>query len=216
MLQEAFHRMSFKPWLLLLPLLLTPEPRTHAQLRERIAPPEPTTPAARRFTDPRYHIALEIPAAWNLTRRDGEVSTFHLDARSAPPTAQLRAVASIAFNPFPQSNFSGALVYFSVSPKTNDAACAAQAFLPLHHPATTAEIAGVSFAHGSDEHGGLCVESRDDVYTSFRGHACYRFDLVLNTFCGGAVNGVRDMTHAEREDIHARQQSILDSLTLKP
>jgi hypothetical protein len=203
--------MLLKPALLLLLLLSAFDQPLAAQVQK----PEPTTPAARRFTDPRYHVALQIPAAWTLTRRDGEVSTFHLDARSAPATSQLRAVATIAFNPFPQSNFTGALVYFSVSRRPTDADCAAQAFLPLHRPATTAEIAGVSFAHGYDEHGGLCIESRDDVYTAFRNNACYRFDLVLNTFCAGDVSGVREMTHAELEDIHARQQSILDSLTLR-
>ena len=217
MLQEAFYRMSLKPALLLLVLSSVLDQPLHAQLQKRTTPPEPTTPAARRFTDPRYHVALQIPAAWTLTRRDGEVSTFHLDARSAPPTSQLRAVASIAFNPFPQSNFTGALVYYSVSPRTTDAACAAQSFLPLHRPATTTEISGVTFAHGSDEHGGgICIESRDDVYTAFRNNACYRFDLVLNTFCGGEVSGVREMTHAEREDIRTREQSILNSLTLTP
>ena len=216
MLQEAFYRMSLKPALLLLVLSSVLDQPLHAQLQKRTTPPEPTTPAARRFTDPRYHVALQIPAAWTLTRRDGEVSTFHLDARSAPPTSQLRAVASIAFNPFPQSNFTGALVYYSVSPRTTDAACAAQSFLPLHRPATTTEISGITFAHGSDEHGGgICIESRDDVYTAFRNRACYRFDLVLNTFCGQPV-GVREMSHAELDDIHAREQSILNSLTLTP
>jgi hypothetical protein len=201
-----------KPVLLLLVLVSVVDQSLHAQLQK----PEPTTPAARRFTDSRYHVALQIPAAWNLNRRDGEVSTFHLDARSAPLTAQLRAVTNIAFNPFPQSNFSGALVYFSVSPRTTDADCAAQSFLPLHRPATTTEINGIAFAHGSDEHGGgICIESRDDVYTAVRHNACYRFDLVLNTFCGGEVSGVREMTHAEREDIHAREQAILNSLTLR-
>jgi hypothetical protein len=187
-----------------------------AQLEKRTSPPEPATPAARRFTDPRYHLAFQIPAAWNLSRRDGEVSTFHLDARSAPPSSQLRGVASIAFNPFPQSNFSGALVYFSVSPRGTDADCASQAYLPLHRPATTVEINGVSFAHGYDEHGGICTESRDEVYTAFRGKACYRFDLVLNTFCGGEVSGVREMSHAELDDIRTREQKILDSVTLNP
>jgi hypothetical protein len=216
MLQEAVYRMPFKPALLLLLLVSVFDQPLHAQLQKRATPPEPTTPAARRFTDSRYHVAFQIPAAWNLTRRDSEVSTFHLDARSAPPTSRLRAVATIAFNPFPQSNFSGALVYFSVSPKTTDADCAAQAFLPLHRPATTAEINGVSLAHGYDEHGGICTESRDDVYTAFRGKACYRFDLVLNTFCGGEVSGVREMTHAELDDIHAREQKILSSLEFHP
>jgi hypothetical protein len=214
--QEAVYRMPLKLALLLLVLVSAFDQPLHAQLQKRPTPPEPTTPAAGRFTDPHYHVALQIPAAWTLTRRDGEVSTFHLDARSAPPTSQLRAVATIAFNPFPQSNFSGALVYYSVSPRTTAAACASKAFLPLHHPATTAEINGVSFAHGYDEHGGICTESRDDVYTAFGNKACYRFDLVVNTFCGGDVSGVREMSHAELEDIHTREQSILNSLTLTP
>jgi hypothetical protein len=214
--QEALYRMSFKPALLFLLLASALDESVHAQLQKRDAPPEPTTPAARRFTDPRYRVALEIPTAWNLTRRDGEVSTFHLDARSAPSSSQLRGVASIAFNPYPQSTFSGALVYFSVSPRTTDADCARQAFLPLHRPATTAEINGVSFSHGYDEHGGICIESRDDVYTAYRSKACYRFDLVINTFCGGDVSGVRDMTHGEMDDIRAREQKILGSLAFHP
>jgi hypothetical protein len=208
--------MSLKLWLSPLLVLSVFAPHAPAQLQKRESPPEPTTPSARRFTDPRYHVALEIPAAWNLSRRDGEVSTFHLDARSAPPASQLRSVASIGFNPYPQSTFSGALVYFSVSPRTTDAECARQTFLPLHRPATTAEINGVSFSHGYDEHGGICIESRDDVYTAYRRNACYRFDLVLNTFCGGDVSGARDMTHAEMEDIRAREQRILNSLAFQP
>src|SRR5271154_2185819 len=197
-------------------LCLQPSGRLQAQLQKRTSQPEPTTPAARRFSDPSYHVGFQVPAAWNLSRRDGEVSTFHLDARSAPPGSQLRGVASIAFNPFPQSNFSGALVYFSVSPRSTDADCASQAYLPLHRPVTRVDINGVSFAHGYDEHGGICTESRDEVYTAFRGKACYRFDLVLNTFCGGEVSGVREMTHAELDDIRGREQKILDSVTLNP
>jgi hypothetical protein len=210
--------MPLKPSRLLtlaLLVLSAATPQLHAQTprREAASVSEPTTPAAQHFHDSRYHVAFDLPAAWNLSRRDGEVSTFHLDARSAAPTAQLRAVASIAFNPYPLSTFSGALVYFSVTPRINDADCASQAFLPLHRPATTESIHGVSFAHGSDEHGGVCIESRDEVYTAFRNHACYRFDLVLNTFCGEQV-GARAMTHAEMENIRARQQKILDSLDL--
>jgi hypothetical protein len=189
--------------------------RLHAQA---LKPPlgEPTTPAGRRFSDSRYRVAFDIPAAWNLSRRDGEVSTFHLDARSAPATAQLRGVASISFNPYPQSTFSGALVYFSISPRTSDADCAQQAFLPLHRPATTTGINGISFSHGYDEHGGICTESRDDVYTAYHGKDCYRFDLVVNTFCGGEVSGVRDMNHAEMEDIRARERKILNSIEFQP
>jgi hypothetical protein len=197
-------------------LLCAAAPHLHAQSRgEAGVVSEPMTPAAQRFHDSRYRVDFDLPAAWNLSRRDGEVSTFHLDARSAAPTAQVRAVASIAFNPYPRSTFSGALVYFSVAPRVSDADCASQAFLPLHRPATTVAIRGIAFAHGSDEHGGACIESRDEVYTLMRNHACYRFDLVVNTFCGQQV-GAREMTHAEMENIRARQESILNSLELTP
>ncbi len=177
--------------------------------------PDPTTPAARTFTDSRYGVSLALPVGWDLSRRDGELSTFHLDARSAPTSSQLRAVAAISFNPYPLSTFSGALVYFSVAPHLSDADCARQAFLPLHKPATTAQVNGISFSRGHDEHGGLCTESRDDVYTAWRRNACYRFDLVLNTFCA-KVSGAQEMTLPEVQEIHAREEKILGSIELKP
>lgn len=186
-----------------------------AALTAQAQQPEPITPAARHLSDQKYGFTLQIPAAWNLSRRDGELSTFHMDARSAPPTSQLRAVAALSFNPYPLSTFSGALVYVSVAPHLSDADCAGQAFLPLHKPATTAQINGISFSRGHDEHGGFCVESRDDVYTTYRRNACYRIDLVVNTFCA-KVSGAQEMTVREMENIQSREHQILDSLTLKP
>lgn len=198
------------------PALLLLASLSLAALAQQAKPaPDPTTPAARHFTDARYGISLQLPAGWDLSRRDGELSTFHLDARSAPASSQLREVAAISFNPYPMSTFSGALVYFSVAPHQSDADCARQAFLPLHKPATTAQINGISFSRGHDEHGGMCTESRDDVYTVWRRNACYRFDLVLNTFCA-KVSGAQEMTLPELEEIHAREIKILQSIELKP
>jgi hypothetical protein len=169
------------------------------------------TPPARTFRDTRNHLTLKIPAGWTLSTRDGEVSTFHLDARSAPVTARLRAVASIADNPFPLSTFSGAFLYLSVTPAANDASCAKQA------PDTsgTKQIAGQTFAHGHAEQASrICTESRDDIYTAYHRHACYRFDLVTNTFCR-QVSGAKDMTPTELDNIHQRMESILSSVVLQ-
>jgi hypothetical protein len=193
-------------------------PALEAQLLKPAPPPaEPTSPAARHFKDSRYGVSFQLPAGWNFTRRDGELSTFHLDARSAPRSALLRAVTDLSFNPYPLSTFSGALVYSSVSPHSTDAACANEAVLPLHRPETRNQINGVTFVHGHDEHGDMCIESRDEVYTTYRHKACYRFDLVMNTFCGGdAGGGARDMTKSEMDNILARQVKILNSVVLKP
>jgi len=175
--------------------------------------PDPQTPPARTLHDSRYGITFEVPAGWSLTRKDGEVSTFNLDARSAPAATQMRAVVNITFNPFPYSTFSSAFFYFSVTPQISDAQCHQQARAQLPRTITTTDINGVTFSHGYDQHGAICTEARDEVYTTFRNNTCYRFDLVINTFCGGdAGAGARDMTQKEMDSILQRMDNILNTV----
>ena len=174
--------------------------------------PEPNTPPARPFHDARYGVSFTIPPAWNLDRRDGNVSTFHLDARTAAHTAQMRAVATISFNPHPYSTSAGALFYFSVTPNVTANQCASQASAHAPHTVTTMQIAGVPFTHGYDEHGGICTESRDEIYTTPHNNACYRFDAVINNFCGGDVSGVQDISERELDDVRKRMQNILNTV----
>src|SRR5579862_2978275 len=139
------------------PVLGKPEP-VPPFLRGKAPAPEPTTPPARPFHDSRYGVSFTIPPAWNIDRRDGDVSTFRFDARNAAHTAQMRAVATISFNPHPYSTFSGALFYFSVTPNVTANQCAAQAIARAPHTVSMATVAGVNFTHGYDEHGGICTE----------------------------------------------------------
>ncbi|WP_158942909.1 hypothetical protein [Granulicella sp. S190] len=173
---------------------------------------EPTMPPAHPFHDGRYGITFTVPAAWELNRKDAEVSTFNLDARSVARTTQLRAVASISFNPHPNSTFSGALFYFSVTPHLTPAECSSQATIQAPRTASTAQIGGIPFTHGYDEHGGICTESRDEIYTTAHNNSCYRFDAVINTFCGGDVSGVQDISPRELDSVRKRMQKILDSV----
>lgn len=197
-------------------LLGASSPGLHAQTSSTPAP-EPTTPPSQHFRDPRYGVSFQIPAAWRLSRKDSDFSTFSLDARTAPRNSQLRAVSDIAFNPFPYSTFSGALFYFSVTPHTTEAQCTQQASAQAPRTQSIAQIGGVPFTHGYDEHGGICPESRDEIYTAQRKDVCYRFDLVINTFCGGdAGGGARDITPRELEAVRHRMQAILDSVRFDP
>lgn len=173
---------------------------------------EPATPPARTFHDSTYGVSFRVPAAWNLSRKDADVSTFSLDARTAVRSTQMRAVASINFNPHPSSTFSGALFYFSVTPHATPAQCSNQATAQAPRKVTTVQIGGAPFTHGYDEHGRICTESRDEIYTAPRNNACYRFDLVINTFCGGDVSGVREISPRELDSVRNRLQSILDSV----
>ena len=193
------------------PTLGKPEP-VPPFLQGKPPAPEPTTPPARPFHDPHYGVSFTIPPAWNITRKDGDVSTFRLDARNAAHTAQMRAVATISFNPHPYSTFAGALFYFSVAPNVTANQCAAQAIARAPRTVSTTQVAGVTFTHGYDEHGGICTESRDEIYTTPRNNSCYRFDAVINTFCGGDVSGVQDITPRELDAVRTRMQTILDSV----
>jgi hypothetical protein len=187
------------------------------------AAPAATTTAPKApphtFHDPNYKIAFDYPADWNFTRRDGEVSTFRLDARNATPATTLRAVASIPSNPFPTSTFSGAFFYLSVTPHSTDAACTSQAASltasqsgdrPVKSSAAT--VGGLTFTHGHTEQRAICTVEHDDVYTVLHRGSCYRFDLTINNFCGGEVSGVRAVTDEQLDDIRSRMESILSTV----
>ena len=183
------------------------------------APPPPT----HTFHDPTYHLSFDYPANWTFSHADGEISTFHLDARSALPKTILRAVVASPENPFPASTFSGAYVYFSVTPHSSASACARQARstsivknAPQVKPGEKTQIARIPFTHGHDEQKDICITQRDEIYTTYRRGACYRFDLSINNFCGGEVSGVKDITPQELDQVRARLESILSTLRFDP
>ena len=186
--------------------------------RSRVAPappPEPTTPPAQTIEDERTHVVFRLPAGWNVSRTDGELSTFRLDARSAPRRSELRVAASLNFNPFPQSTFSGALFYLSVLPRATAGVCASETTMPPEKALPPAVIGDVKFARGKDEHGHICTESRDVAYTAMRGGSCVRFDLAVNSFCGGEVSGAEDLTEEQLGSLFKRLEGILGTVEFR-
>ncbi len=197
----------------------------------------PPTAQTRTFHDSAYRISFAFPANWTFAEADRQISTFHLDARTAPRDAKLRAIIAMPENPFPASTFSGAYVYFSVKPHTSAAACAHQATPPRPTRAEAArrsadsarstsesdpapslalapgkiQIAGIPFTHGHDQQRDICIVQRDEVYTTRHAGACYRFDLAINNFCGGEVSGVKNITPQELDQVRARLLAILST-----
>jgi hypothetical protein len=190
----------------------------HATAQQPASPATPT----HTFHDPTYHLSFDYPATWNFSHTDGEISTFHLDARSAPRKASLRAVVAMPENPFPASTFSGAYVYFSVTPRTSAASCARQAAPPpaASHKSrikpTHTRINDLAFTHGRDEVKAICITQRDEVYTARHRGVCYRFDLAENNFCGGEVSSVKDISPAELDQVRTRLESILSTIRFDP
>jgi hypothetical protein len=173
---------------------------------------EPTSPAARSVTDAATHVNFRLPAGWQMTRRDGEISTFRMDARSAPANSQLRVAANLDFNPYPRSTFSGALFYLSLAPHATAKSCADETRLAPQKKIPPATIDDVPFKRGVDEHGKQCTEERDVAYTAMRHGSCLRFDLVVNTFCGGEVSGAQDMSMVELDNVFGRLEGILQTV----
>lgn len=199
--------------------------------------------ATSTFHDPVYKISFDYPSNWNFTQTDREISTFHLDARSAPRGSVMRAVAAMPENPYPLSTFSGAYVYFSVTPHSSESACAKQAAPPGKSPGpgfprprlpasrssaarssaskssrkpVKVIIADIPFMHGHDEQREICITQRDEVYTTLHHGACYRFDLAINNFCGGQVSGVKDISERELDQVRSRLESILSTARFDP
>lgn len=175
------------------------------------------------FHDPVYHLSFDYPANWTFSHADGEISTFHLDARTAPRSAKVRAIVAMPENPFPASTFSGAYVYLSVTPHASAASCAQQATnttfvrnVPQVKTGEKTQVNDIPFTRGHDELKQICITQRDEVYTTYRRGACYRFDLSINNFCGGEVSGVKDITPQELEQVHSRLESVLSTIRFDP
>jgi hypothetical protein len=176
----------------------------------------PSTATTHDFKDGHFGVKFQVPAGWSLTRKDGEVSTFHNDARSAASDARVRGIASLDFNPFPYSTLSGAVFYYSVTPHSSDEECAKQAEpedMPMAAPTDAQDIGGMRFNHGHDEHGEICVEARDEIYTAYRKGSCYRFDMEINTFCA-ISSGAEEITDHQLQSLNQRMADILSTVTL--
>ena len=174
----------------------------------------PTAPAAgakvQKVRDSRYGVRFTVPAGWSYAKKDGVVSTFRLDARSAAVKTRMRGVASMEFNPLPQSTLAGATMYYSVEPKTTEIECAAQASTKKGRP-DVVDIGGMDFTHGHDEHGGICVEARDEIYTAYRKRMCYRFDLAVNTFCEES-SGAQELSDEQLQGVLERMTAMLSTV----
>jgi hypothetical protein len=125
-------------------------------------------------------------------------------------------VANLAFNPYPLSTFSGAIFYVSSTPGISVAACAAETTTKPFESLPPASVDKQTFARGKDEHGQICTEARDVAYTAMRHNSCLRFDLSINSFCGGDVSGAEDLTENQLQAIYTRLMTILDSVHFLP
>lgn len=175
--------------------------------------PDHLQPGATEFTDRKYRLSFHVPAGWNFERKDGLLSNFGVDVRTTRRQMDVRGVAAINYNPYPPTTFAGATFYYSVMPRSTPVGCAAQASTGGVKPKGEVTIAGLPFQHGQDQHGAICTESRDDVFTTLRGTSCLRFDLVVNTFCS-QTSGAMEISPSQLGDVNTRLGNMLKSIRI--
>lgn len=192
---------------------VTPKLPSHS-LRGLTIPDEPLhpEPAATDFRDAKYKVTFHIPAGWSFERKDGVLSNYGVEMHPAR-RPDVRGVAAINFNPWPPTTFAGAIFYYSVVSHADTQACESQASTGRVKPLPPTQIAGVAFHHGHEQHGTVCTEARDEVFTAMRGQACLRFDLVVNTFCS-ETSGAMDINPDQLKDVDRRLAGILGSVRI--
>ena len=189
------------------------KPKDSQSLKGFTVPDEPADlqPAASTFRDPNYKLSYKVPAGWDTERKDGILSTLAKDVRSSRAGMQVRGVSAINYNPYPPTTFSGATFYYSVMPKATAQSCAALATTGHLKAKPDVTVNGLTFRHGHDQHGGMCTESRNEVFTTLSRNTCLRFDLVVNTFCQQS-SGAMELNAQQLGDVNARLANILGSI----
>ena len=91
------------------------------------------------------------------------------------------------------------MFYYSVLPRADAKDCTAQATTGYLKAKPGVQIGGASFQRGQDQHGTICTESRDEVFTTLRGRSCLRFDLVVNTDVNTRLGNILQSVRIERK-----------------
>ena len=141
--RRSAHRLSSRP----------PRSRTHH-------------PAARTFHDARYGSPSSSPPAGTSPARTAR-SAPSASTPAPPPHRPDARRRQHHLQPIPRLHLQRSALLLQRHPALTAADCAPPGLRPSSHaPSTTVQIAGVPFTHGYDEHGGICTESRDEIYTT--------------------------------------------------
>lgn len=179
--------------------------------------PAQAGPSTMRFDDPPSGIHFRYPASWKILRGDeahGPDPIF-TEGPNAPTPHAVRV--SSTQDTWPKlannTNFTGADFIFNIEPGTSGKDCMDRIGRPLG-ALETKRINGVPFLHTTFERAWTCHEVSESIYVDYRAHACYMFDLVVNTICAGVIEGEREWTPAEKKQVYAQLEQILSTVRI--
>jgi len=174
------------------------------------------SPSSMQFTDPVYGVTFRYPAKWNF----GAGNEFYSPVSIASPDSLPRGVVffkdDAGFNPYPNTNLSGAEFVFVNRKASSIRECSALALQGEGNakPLAAKTINNIDYVHTKAENAGMCHQVQEDVYATYRNRTCYLFDLAIHTICAGVKDNTRAITNSELAQVEANLEKILSSVEI--
>jgi hypothetical protein len=173
--------------------------------------------STKRFSDPAYGVTFHYPAKWSSSNGYKFYSPLSIAPQNEPLRANIFFSSNKGFNPYPQTNLSGAQFAYSVRKASTNEECLKQVLQDNGNAENvgTEDINGVTYSRAQTGSGGMCHQISEDIYAASRNGTCYIFDLAVHTLCAGVVDNTREITGTELSQVHASLEKILSSVEIK-
>lgn len=172
------------------------------------------TPSLMQFTDPSSGVAFRYPAKWNFSANSGFYATTSITSADNPARGVVFVKDSEGFNPYPNTNFDGAEFVYTNRKTASTAECSASLHGNGDKVLATKTIGNINYVHAQASDAGMCHQTQEDLYATYRNQTCYLFDLAIHTICPGVKDNTRAITSSELAEVHASLEKILSSVKI--
>jgi len=190
-----------------LSICLAPLPLSQscAQIRSARSPAPMAT-----YTDSGGDLSFECPVGWKVMSEPPFYNAPY--TWSSERTPQVLVGFSPDGNHYEKTTLAGLTFAYVKAAKPSLESCSAMVTGSTPQKISTVLIHGVTFEQFEFEGAGMCHESLQHVYWTYRGGTCYVFEGDMNTICSGVVEGERDLTAAETRALRRHLEAIPQSI----
>ena len=172
------------------------------------------TPCLMQFTDPSSGITFRYPAKWSFGVSSGFYATTSITSRDNPARGVVFVKASEGFNPYPNTNLDGAEFVYANRKASSTAECSASLHGDGDKILAAKAIGNINYVHAQASDAGMCHQTQEDLYATYRNQTCYLFDLAVHTICPGVKDNTRTLTSSEVTQIQSSLEKILSSVEI--
>ena len=172
------------------------------------------TPSLMQFTDPPYGVAFRYPAKWTFSVNSSFYATTSITSTNNPARGVVFVKASEGFNPYPNTNFDGAEFVYANRKSSSTAQCSASLHGNGEKILAAKTIGSINYVHAQASDAGMCHQTQEDLYATYRNQTCYLFDLAVHTICPGVKDNSRALTTTELAQLQSTLEKILSSVEI--